>query len=128
MLTLVANGYVTGEVKVDDGDYGRRGVVSLRAKTSNGKEVHYINATFYGKKIDTVSRFMEDGRLVTIVGSVKSILHKVKKDGTKYVSVYMDASDFTLPERQSDQPSDSTSNRPAQNRFNEEPDEDEVPF
>lgn len=100
MLSLVAGGYVTGEVKVEDGDYGKRGVVSLRCKTTNGKQTHYVNATFYGKKIDTVVRFMEDGRQVSIVGSVKNITPKKKKDGTDYVAIYMDASDFTIPEQQ----------------------------
>lgn len=100
MLTLVASGYVTGEVKVEDGDYGKRGIVSIRAKTTNGKQTHYINATFYGKKIETASRFFEDGRQVTLVGSVKSVVPKKKKDGTDYVAVYMDATDFTVPERQ----------------------------
>ena len=133
MLTLVANGYVTGEVKVEDGDYGKRAVVSIRSKTTNGKQTHYVNATFYGKKIDTVSKFMEDGRQVTIVGSVKTILPKKKKDGTEYVAFYMDATDFTLPERQNEQASYSSSSKPAKYSSNnksmqEEPYEDEVPF
>lgn len=100
MLSLVANGFVTGEVKVEDGEYGKRAVVSIRSKTTNGKQTHYVNASFYGKKIDTVVKFMEDGRQVTIVGSVKAISPKKKKDGTDYAAVYMDATDFSLPERQ----------------------------
>lgn len=100
MLTLVASGYVTGEAKIEDTDYGKRCIASIRSKTTNGKEVHFINATFYGKKIETVSQYFEDGRQVTIVGSVKSVLPKKKKDGTSYVAVYMDATDFTVPERQ----------------------------
>lgn len=103
MLTLVANGFVTGEVKAEDTEYGKRAVVSIRSKTTNGKQTHYINATFYGKKIDVVTKFMQDGRQVTIVGSVKSIKSQKKKDGTEYASIYMDATDFTLPEKGSDQ-------------------------
>lgn len=101
MLSLVANGFVTGEVKVEDGEYGKRATVSIRSKTTNGKQTHYVNATFYGKRIDTVVKYMEDGRQVTIIGSVKTITPKKKKDGTDYVAIYMDGNDFSLPERQS---------------------------
>lgn len=130
MLTLVANGYVTGEVKAEETDYGRRAVVSIRAKTTNGKQSHFVNATFYGKKIETVTKFMEDGRLVTIVGSVKTIANKTKKDGTEYVAIYMDATDFTLPERQSEEqmPSQRRSTSAPTRNQPQEPDEDDVPF
>jgi single-stranded DNA-binding protein len=100
MLTIVASGYVTGEVKVNDSDYGKNATVSIRSKTTNGKQTHFINANFYGKRIDTALKYMEDGRQVTIVGTVKSISPKKKKDGTDYVAVYMDATDFSLPENQ----------------------------
>lgn len=127
MLTLVANGYITGDVKVEDGDYGKRAVVSIRSRTTNGKQSHYINATFYGKKIETVSKYMEDGRQVTIVGSVKTILPKKKKDGTDFVAIYMDATDFTLPERQGQEDSGYSRKR-SSSAFNDEPSEEEVPF
>lgn len=118
MLTLVASGYVTGEVQVKDGDYGKTATVGIRSKTTNGKQTHFVNATFYGKKIDTAVKFMEDGRQVTLVGSVKNIAQKKKKDGTEYVAVYMDATDFTIPERQG-QEMPSRSQAPAA---------DEIPF
>lgn len=118
MLTLVASGYVTGEVQVKDGDYGKSATVGIRSKTTNGKQTHFVNATFYGKKIETVVKFMEDGRQVTLVGSVKNIAPKKKKDGTEYVAVYMDATDFTIPERQG-QEMPSRSQAPAA---------DEMPF
>lgn len=100
MLSLIASGYVTGEVKVEDTEYGKRGTVSIRAKTTNGKQTHYINASFYGKKIDTAVKYMEDGRQISIIGSVKAVVPKKKKDGTDFSAIYMDATDFTIPEKQ----------------------------
>jgi single-stranded DNA-binding protein len=126
MLTLVANGYVTGDVKVEDGDYGKRAIVSIRSKTTNGKQSHYVNASFYGKKIDVVSKFMEDGRQVTIVGSIKTILPKKKKDGTDFVAIYMDATDFSLPERQGQD--DSGYSRKGSSSYGNSSSEEEVPF
>jgi single-stranded DNA-binding protein len=104
MLTITASGYITGEPKIEDTEYGKRATVTIRSKTTNGKQTHYINAVFYGKRIETVSNYMADGRQVTIIGSVRQISGKKKKDGTDYSSIYMDASDFTLPERNNGDP------------------------
>ena len=119
MLTITASGFTTGEPKVEDTEYGKRATVSIRAKTTNGKQTHYINAVFYGKKIDVVQRFMEDGRQITVVGAIRNISSKTKKgDGTPYSSIYIDVSDFTLPEKLSDSPSRRSSG----------PSEEEIPF
>ena len=99
MLTITASGFITGEPKVEDTEYGKRATVTIRSKTTNGKQTHFINAVFYGKRIETVSKYMADGRQVTIIGSVKQISGKKKQDGTDYSSIYMDASDFSLPEK-----------------------------
>lgn len=117
MLIITASGFTTGEPKIEDTEYGKRATVSIRAKTTNGKQTHYINAVFYGKKIDVVERFMEDGRQITVAGAVRNISSKTKKDGTPYSSLYIDVSDFTLPEKLSDAP-----RRPSQ------PSEEEIPF
>lgn len=101
MFTLTVSGFVTGEVKREESEYGKRGILTVRAKTASGKQSHYVNATFYGKRIDTVEKFMEDGRLVSISGVVKNMTPKKKKDGTDYIAIYMDGCDFSLPERQS---------------------------
>jgi single-stranded DNA-binding protein len=98
MLSITASGYITGEPKVEDTEYGKRATITIRAKTSNGKQTHYINAVFYGKRIETVCKYMADGRQVSIIGSVRQMSGKKKNDGTEYSSIYMDASDFSLPE------------------------------
>lgn len=115
MLSLTASGYVTGEVKIQDGDYGRTGVLGIRCKSANGKQSHFVNAVFYGKKIEVAQKYMEDGRQVTVVGSIKNIIPKEKKDGTKYVSIYMDVSEFTLPEVKSSEESYSAAARSRKN-------------
>jgi len=99
MLTITASGFITGEPKVEDTEYGKRATVTIRSKTTNGKQTHYINAVFYGKKIDIASKYMADGRQITIIGGVRNISGKKKQDGSEYASVYMDAMDFTLPEK-----------------------------
>ena len=117
MLIITASGFTTGEPKIEDTEYGKRATVSIRAKTTNGKQTHYINAVFYGKKIDVVERFMEDGRQITVAGAVRNVSSKTKKDGTPYSSFYIDVSDFTLPEKLSDAP-----------RRSSQPSEEEIPF
>lgn len=98
-MILTATGYTTGEVKVEEGDYGRNATVCIRAKSTNGKQVNYINATFYGKRIEALQKYVnEDGRQVTLSGGVKQIVEKTKKDGTKYFAIYMEGYQFSVPE------------------------------
>jgi single-stranded DNA-binding protein len=111
MLAITASGYVTGEVKVQDGEYGRSATLGIRCKTGNGKQTHFVNAVFYGKKIETAQKYLEDGRQVTVVGTVKSIMQKKKKDGTEYVAMYVDVQEFTLPEMKSSEESYAAASR-----------------
>lgn len=115
MLALTANGYVTGEVKVQDGEYGKSAVLGVRCKSLNGKETHYVNAVFYGKKIELAQKYLEDGRQVTIVGSIRSIRPKKKKDGTEYVAMYLDVQEFSLPEMKSSEEGYATAARARKN-------------
>ena len=126
MLAITANGYVTGELKVQDGDYGRNAILGIRCKSGSGKETHFVNAVFYGKKIDLAQRFLEDGRQVTIVGSVKSIKPKKRKDGTDFVAMYVDVQEFSFPEAKSSEESYSDATRSRRNVA--QSDADEVPF
>ena len=127
MLSITAHGYVTGELKVQDGDYGKSGVLGIRCKSGNGKQTHFVNAVFYGKRIEVAQKYLEDGRQVTVVGSVKSIVSKEKKDGTKYVAMYVDVQEFTLPEIKSSEESYSAAARSRKAVSNIE-DEDLPPF
>ena len=117
MLSLIASGYVTGEVKVEDTEYGRRGTISIRSKTTNGKQRHYVNGSIYGKKIETAAKFMEDGRQVSLIGSVKNIVPKKNKDGSDYVAIYMDVTDFTIPENRGGEPMTAPTPSPSDMAF-----------
>lgn len=100
MFHLTVSGYTSGELKVEDSDYGKRGTLSLRASIPGKKQQnHYVNAVFYGKKIETAQKYIQDGRQITITGQVRTILCKRRKDESEYVSIYVDVSEFTLPER-----------------------------
>lgn len=99
MIFITATGYVTGDPKIQDGDYGKNITVSVRCKCKNTKQpTQYINAVFYGKTIEVIQKYVEDGRQVTIAGAVKSIVPKEKNDGTKYSNIYLQGYEITLPE------------------------------
>lgn len=59
----------------------------------------YVNAKFYGKRMEVITKYIDDGDQVTVAGSVALMVEKTKKDGTKYSAVYMNGSDFTLPNK-----------------------------
>lgn len=129
MLTLVATGYTSGTIKREDSEYGKNGTISIRCKTSNGKHVCYVNATFYGKQIDVIEKFVGDGRQITIIGRVNKIIEKEKKDGTKYSAVYMYGDSFTIPENNG--PGEDRYSKGGKSRSQEQggfQEEDEVPF
>lgn len=99
MLALTATGYVSGKPKIESGDYGESCTISIRTKGEGGKHGFYINAKFYGKRMATIEKYINDGDQVTVTGTVSLALEKAKKDGTKYTSVYMSGAGFTLPAR-----------------------------
>ena len=123
-MIITATGYTTGEIKVEEGEYGRNATICIRAKTINGKQTNFINATFYGKKIDVLQKYVnEDGRQVTITGGVKQMTEKTKKDGTKYIATYVEGYQFSIPEN-----SGPGEERYSGSKRKTEPSEEEVPF
>lgn len=99
-MILTATGYTTGELQIKETDYGKTATVSIRCKSGNGKQSYYVNAVWYGKKIEQAQKYInQDGRQITVVGLVKNILHKTReKDNTTYYVIYMDGFHFTIPE------------------------------
>jgi len=127
MFSVAITGYVTGEVKVEQNDYGKRGALSLRVKC--GKQSHFFNCYFYGKKIEVAEKYMQDGRQVSVTGSVRAVTNKTKKDGTEYSSFFMDVSDFSFPERLDGEESYSQASKPAARPEPEKvEDDDDIPF
>lgn len=127
MLAITANGYVTGQLKINDGDYGRNAVIGVRCKSGNGKQTHFVNAVFYGKKIELAQRFLEDGRQVTIVGSIKNIVPKKDRNNMDFVAMYVDVQEFTLPEIRSSEEGYAGASRSRQ-AVASVASEEEVPF
>jgi single-stranded DNA-binding protein len=98
-MLLTVTGYTTGEIKVEDGEYGKNATICIRAKSVSGKQTSFVNAVFYGKKIETLQKYVnQDGRQVTVSGGVKQIIEKTKKDGSKYYAIYMEGYQFSIPE------------------------------
>jgi hypothetical protein len=99
MLSLTATGYVSGKPKIESGDYGENCTISIRAKGDGGKHPFYVNAKFYGKRMATIEKYINDGDQVTVTGTVSMAIEKAKQDGAKYTCVYMNGAGFTLPAR-----------------------------
>jgi single-stranded DNA-binding protein len=122
MLNLTATGYVSGKPKIESSDYGDSCTISIRCKCAGGKHMSYVNAKFYGKRMDVIEKYIDDGDQVTVAGSVALMVEKTKKDGTKYSAVYVNGSDFTLPNRgQSNLMDSAKKGKPASS-------EEELPF
>jgi hypothetical protein len=124
MLALTATGWVTGQPKIETNDYGDFCNISLRCKGDGGKHVFYVNAKFYGKRMDTITKYINDGDVITVTGTVGLAMEKAKKDGTKYSSVYMTGAGFTLPAKGS--PADMPARQRPLPPSSES--EDEIPF
>jgi single-stranded DNA-binding protein len=121
MLALTATGYVSGQPKIENSDYGDSCTISIRCKGDGGKHIFYVNAKFYGKKMDPITKYIKDGDQVTVTGTVSLAKEKIKKDETRYTQVYMTGSGFTLPPHGS--PIDGSAPRQSP-----QPSEEEVPF
>lgn len=102
-ITAVFDGYVVNQPSFAEATYGRYAEVTLRTAIS-GKEVHYVIARFYGKKINVIRDFVHGGDYMTISGSVNSIQHGVKETGAKYCRIYLRDSFFTIPPKVSAAP------------------------
>ena len=126
MISLTATGYVSGKPTIEKSDYGDSLSVGIRCKGDGGKNVFYVNAKFYGKRMAVIEKFISDGDQVTLTGTVGAMLEKTKKDGTKYAQVYMNGAGFSIP------PQASTDDAPAPLRplksSASDLEEEEVPF
>lgn len=96
---LSVTGYVTGEPREEEGNYGRYCTINLRFKLASAKSlVHYATARVYGSRIQPVLDWIHDGDQITIHGPIKKVEQKSRKsDGTTYLQFYMDASYYSFP-------------------------------
>ena len=124
---ITVTGFVTGDPKVEEGDYGKTCSINLRFKTANGKQTHYLTGKIYGRRIEVAQKYIHDSDQITVSMPISMVSHKqTKKDGTDYFCFYGDISEFSLPAK----PSAGQVSAPTRQAFNQadEIDEDEVPF
>ena len=97
MISASFDGYVTKQPIVKEGEYGRYVDVDLRVATA-GKEVHYVSSRFYGRKINPILEFINNGDYITMSGCVTSIKER-KREGVagKYCQIYLKDACYTLP-------------------------------
>lgn len=97
MISASFDGYVSGQPSIVDGNYGKFTQVTLRVATA-GKEVHYVTARFYGRKIGPIMEYINDSDYITMSGCVTSISEKIKENGGgKYCQIYLKDACYTLP-------------------------------
>lgn len=98
MISVSADGYVTKEPVVEDGDYGKYVELTIRVATS-GREVHYITGRFYGRKIKPIEDYIHNGDYITMSGAITNMYPKQKQEsgGGRYVQIYLKDCYYTLP-------------------------------
>lgn len=96
MISQTIDGYVCNQPKEQEGQYGRFVELSLKTGTTK-RQLVYVSARFYGKKIRPILDFVQNGDYMTISGSVESIFMKEREAGGSYVQVYLKDAFFSLP-------------------------------
>lgn len=95
-ITAVFDGYVAKDPIFSQGEYGKYAEVSLRVGLA-GREVHYVTARFYGKRIPVVTEYIHNGDYMTMSGSINSIQHRTREGGIRYCQIYLKDAFFTIP-------------------------------
>ncbi len=95
-ISAVFDGYVVEDPQEKDGEYGRYTDIILKVNLG-GREVHYVQGRFYGRKITLILDFVRAGEYMTMTGSVSRIMPRVRKDGVKCCHIYLRDAFFTLP-------------------------------
>jgi hypothetical protein len=94
-IAATFDGYVIADPQVEEGAYGR--YVRLTLKVRLGREVHYVEARFYGSKIAPLMDYVHAGDYMTMSGSVSGIMPRERKDGLKCCHIYLREAFFTFP-------------------------------
>jgi hypothetical protein len=96
MFFITATGPVIGDPNLHDGDNGR--YVEFTVKSKLRTKSVYITARFYGRKIQTIMRYIRNCDQITVAGQVLAIVEKVRaKDQMKYCQIYIAGADNSLP-------------------------------
>lgn len=97
-MPIAANfdGYVVEDPEEKNGQYGRYSDLILKV-TLGGREVHYAQGRFYGRKITLLLDYVHANDYMTMSGSISRIMPRVRKDGVKCCHIYLRDAFFTLP-------------------------------
>ena len=90
------DGYVVEHPEEKNGEYGRYTDIILKVNLG-GREVHYAQGRFYGRKISLILDYVRANDYMTMTGSVSRIMPRVRKDGVKCCHIYLRDAFFTLP-------------------------------
>ena len=102
MFNITAHGNLGKDPEVKDVKDTQVAEFSLAARTGKD-ETTWINCAVWGKRADTVKKYLHKGDKVTVAGSGKLTTYQ-KKDGTEGSSLELRVSDFTLPPKTEDAP------------------------
>jgi hypothetical protein len=95
-ISAVFDGYVVENPEEKDGEYGRYTDIILKVNLG-GREIHYAQGRFYGRKITLILDFVRANEYMTMTGSVSRIMPRVRKDGVKCCHIYLRDAFLTLP-------------------------------
>lgn len=97
MISVTVDGYVSKNPEYGESSYGRYAELTLRVGTAS-REVHYVTARFYGRKIRPIQEFVNNGDYMTMTGCANSLTER-KSEGRAgtYVQIYLRDAYYTLP-------------------------------
>ncbi len=98
MLNLTAHGNIGRDPELRESGQSQVANFSLGCRTGQ-ESTTWINCAVWGKRAETVMKFLKKGSKVTVVGSGKLRTYE-KKDGTQGQSLELNVTDFTLPLRE----------------------------
>ena len=124
MFGATFEGTVNREPKIKEGEYGRNIEISMAVKGQGGKQIMYVSGTVWGKRIETVEKYIHKGSRIAMIAGVRRIrTFGGQEGGDARYALDVDVHDFTLP------PTDrQVSQQSAANFKSNSSDDDEIPF
>lgn len=98
MLNLTVAGFLSSDPKLVEVGQTQVANFSIPARTGpkDKEDPTWVKVSVWGNRADTVMQFFQKGSFVTCTGAAKHRAY-TSSDGTKGVSLELDATQFTLP-------------------------------
>lgn len=97
-IAATFDGFVIENPEQQEGQYGRYVDVILKVMLG-GREVHFVQGRFYGRKVKLILDYVHGGDYMTMTGAISRITPRDKRDGTKCCHIYLRDAFFTLPQK-----------------------------